>query len=125
MKRLRNISLYLAAIILLMHCLVPHVHEQLLSQSQHLNLHKSSDTMLEKMSLMFHEYAVEGDLENFQSTDQVSFDLDFPAQVAVFFVLRELVEPVIIWVNQEDKQILIPPFSGHYPSLSNRPPPVV
>lgn len=75
MKLIRNLSLMLAGVILLLHMILPHEHHSELDAAEHITQHETAKSLFDYFKLAFHMDQGEGHLEKYQasSTSQLSF----------------------------------------------------
>ncbi|MBT8232020.1 MAG: hypothetical protein HKN51_16750 [Saprospiraceae bacterium] len=72
---LKYISIYLAGAIVILHSLLPHVHESDHDHYSHELEHTAPESFLDFLEEMFHMDMGEGHLENFEQGSQLDFDL--------------------------------------------------
>ena len=71
MKLIRNISILLAGVILLLHTVLPHEHHSELNQEEHLAQHESAEGLLDFIKLTFHMDQGEDHLEKYQGSSSI------------------------------------------------------
>lgn len=85
-KAIKYTFVYLAAFIVLLHNLVPHVHQSQLSEQEHQLIHENETSdFVDVLALIFHEFTDEGEMEEIVLRQQ-----DNPN----FVCLKELTPPV-------------------------------
>ncbi len=126
LKLIKYSFVYLAALIMLLHNFIPHIHKSELNSSQHEQIHQAkSASTLDILSLIFHEFTEEGDMEDIlvKANTNISFNVDFVALVIVNKLFT-----VALTEEKESKQHFLPldePYqsSSFSTAWSVRPPP--
>mgnify|MGYP000170951321 CR=1 FL=1 len=118
--------IYLAAIIMLLHNLIPHSHESELNSNQHTQVHQTEiNSPIALLGFIFHEFTEEGEMEDILVNANTNVSLS-----AVFTVLlmANKTLSVILAEEKETKQYFFPlnehyQTSGFSTAWSVRPPP--
>ena len=76
MNVIRNISVFVAGIILLLHTLLPHEHHSELNEKEHFEQHESASSLLDFIKLAFHMDQGDGHLEKYRTSKYFNFFLD-------------------------------------------------
>lgn len=77
LKSIRYSFLFFAAFVVLLHNIIPHVHEEKLSEVQDQKFHENENTLpFGLLVLAFHEFTEDGQMEDFVS-QQYHINLDF------------------------------------------------
>ena len=74
MRLFRSFSLFVATIIVLLHSIVAHSHESDLSESAHISEHQEASSILEFIALGFHGDHLDGQLEFFTGSSEISIE---------------------------------------------------
>ena len=111
---------------MMLHNFIPHTHKSELNTSEHIEIHQAkSSSTLDILSLIFHEFTEEGEMEDIlvKANTNISFDVDFVALVIVNKLFT-----VALTEEKESKQHTLPldePYqdSSFSTAWSVRPPP--
>lgn len=125
-KAIKYTFVYLAAFIVLLHQLVPHVHQSELSEQEHQLIHENEATdLVEVLALIFHEFTDEGEMEEIvvRQQDDTSFtpSQDFIPLIPFGLDLLEtnqLIVTITFFIPENQ-----PVVSGIQSSWGIRPPP--
>ncbi len=125
-KSIKYTFVYLAAFIVLLHNLVPHVHQSQLTDQEHQLIHENEATdYVDLLALIFHEFTDEGEMEEIvlRQQDDANFTAsqDFIPLIPFGLDLLETNQPTVtITFFIPEKH---PIFSGIQSSWGIRPPP--
>lgn len=125
-KTIKYTFIYLAAFIVLLHQLVPHVHQSELSEQEHQLVHENEATdFVDVLALIFHEFTDEGEMEEIvlRQQDDANFTAsqDFIPLIPFGLDLLEINQPTVTTTFFiPEKQ---PVVSGIQSSWGIRPPP--
>ena len=75
MKYLKNISIVLAGVLLLLHTFIPHQHHSELDEVEHIEQHEQAENLFDLLQLVFHIDLGGDHLEDFKTA---SFAFTFP-----------------------------------------------
>ncbi|MCW8898428.1 MAG: hypothetical protein OQJ96_08710 [Flavobacteriales bacterium] len=125
-KTIKYTFIYLAAFIVLLHQLVPHVHQSELSEQEHQLVHENEATdFVDVLALIFHEFTDEGEMEEIvlRQQDDANFTAsqDFIPFIPFGLDLLEINQPTVtttFFILEKH-----PVFSGIHSSWGIRPPP--
>ncbi|MDT8412174.1 MAG: hypothetical protein RQ875_06930 [Vicingaceae bacterium] len=125
-KSIKYTFVYLAAFIVLLHNLVPHVHESQLNEQEHQLIHENEATdFVEVLALIFHEFTDEGEMEEIVLRQQGDADFiasqDFIPLIPFGLDLLETNQPTVTTTSFILEKH--PIFSGIHSSWGIRPPP--
>ena len=99
-KTIKYTFIYLAAFIVLLHQLVPHVHQSELSEQEHQLVHENEATdFVDVLALIFHEFTDEGEMEEIvlRQQDDANFTAsqDFIPLIPFGLDLLEINQPTV------------------------------
>lgn len=125
-KTIKYTFIYLAAFIVLLHQLVPHVHQSELSEQEHQLVHENETSdFVDVLALIFHEFTDEGEMEGIvlRQQDDANFTAsqDFIPLIPFGLDLLETNQPTVtttFFILEKH-----PVFSGIHSSWGIRPPP--
>jgi hypothetical protein len=125
-KAIKYTFVYLAAFIVLLHNLVPHVHESQLNEQEHQLIHENeASDFVDVLALIFHEFTDEGEMEEIvlRQQDDANFAVsqDVIPLIPFGLELLETNQPIVTTTFFiPEKQ---PVVSGIQSSWGIRPPP--
>ena len=125
-KTIKYTFIYLAAFIVLLHNLVPHVHQSQLTDQEHQLVHENETSdFVDVLALIFHEFTDEGEMEEIVLRQQDDADFtasqDFIPLIPFGLELLETNQPTVtttFFILEKH-----PVFSGIHFSWGIRPPP--
>ena len=125
-KSIKYTFVYVAAFIVLLHNLVPHVHESQLNEQEHQLIHENeASDFVEVLALIFHEFTDEGEMEEIVLRQQDDADFtalqDFIPLIPFGLDLLETNQPTVTTTSFILEKH--PIFSGIHSSWGIRPPP--
>lgn len=127
LKGVKYSFLFIASIIVVLHNIIPHVHENELSAEEHIKTHKTDkETSIGFLALAFHEFSEDGQMEDFRvdddhpSIEQPDYNITLLCAVVTSLFNIELES-----VTTQTYTDLTPPkqLSGFAGLWSIRPPP--
>lgn len=127
-KRFRYFLTVIAATIVLIHNIVPHVHKNEISEEEHSIIHQNSTlNFIELLSLIFHEYTTDGEMEEMILRSQKN--LEFIKIVLLnsdYIPINNIFKPLISegFSCAYSAQNVLPPQSHKLSCWGIRPPPV-
>jgi hypothetical protein len=88
--------MYLAAIIVLLHSFIPHHHHSELKSLDHLEEHKSANSIVDLLALAFHFEQHDGQLEKYDAGNEFepNFDYSFDFIVENPYILNDVTTQV-------------------------------
>ncbi|GEM_PF-948540 len=120
-KKMGHILIVLAAMLLLLHTLLPHEHHSELDAIEHFQAHQQASSIFDYLRLAFHFSPGQNHLEDYQTS---GYDLSLISP----FILINTDQPVVL-MTSETLVKNIPPYLSElrikylHPSLSFRGPP--
>ena len=126
MNFLKRILLFVGVVILTLHSIVPHFHGNEYGEEPHVALHQESvESLLDYLSLFFHETTEEGQMDHLVSSPEFQFTVQFsevmnavPTFNEQLFTLNFYNPPI------PEQSVLFKPQNAATIHFS-RPPPVV
>ncbi|MCB0402490.1 MAG: hypothetical protein KDD41_10435 [Flavobacteriales bacterium] len=125
-RGLKYYLLLFAAIVVVLHNIIPHVHKSNLSSYEHQEVHQVEQSTLNLLALAFHEFTEEGQMEDFvvHGGQSIQTLKETVVDLATVVPVLSVEQPEQIKLYPFNDPLIVRPASGYGLISHVRPPPV-